>query len=99
MPYGPGSNYDADLEKILRKHGIGRAMVLVHQANTPVEKYEKLLIGNNVHLEWQITALEGFVGLMDALNKKGELLTAKPPMPEPKPEDVRQFKERGIDVG
>jgi hypothetical protein len=87
MPAGPGSRYDAELEEVLRKHKIGRALVLVHQPNTPVEKYEKLLIGQ-VNREWELTALEGFVNTLEAMNEKGKILTAKPVMPEPNPKDV-----------
>ena len=88
MQTGPGSRYDAELEGVLRKHKIGRALVFVHQPNTPVEKYEKLLIGNTNH-EWELLALEGFIETCQALLAKGELLTAKPKMPDPLPEDVK----------
>jgi len=88
MKKGPGSRYDYELEEILRKHKIGRALVLVHQPNTPVEKYEKILIGET-HKEWEMTALEGLVNTLEEMNRQGQILTAKPVMPEPLPEDVK----------
>jgi hypothetical protein len=85
MKTGAGSRYDYQLEEIFRKHGIGRALVLVHQPDTPVEKYEKLLIGDTT-FEWEIVALEGLINTLEKLNEKGLIMTAKPPMPEPDPE-------------
>ena len=87
MPEGPGSRYDVELEAVLRKHKFGRALVLVHQPNTPPEKYEKLLIGKT-NQEWELLALEGFINTMEVMNQQGTLLTNKPVMPEPKPADV-----------
>lgn len=98
METGAGSRYDYELEEILRKNKIGRALVLVHQPDTPVESYEKLLIGN-VNPEWEVMSLEYLVGFLVQLNEKGKILTAKPVMPEADPNAVKELKDKGIDVG
>lgn len=97
METGPGSRYDAELEEVLRKNRIGRALVLVHQPDTPVENYEKLLIGA-VSPEWEVMALEYLVNFMDKLNAEGKLLTAKPVMPDPDPNAIKELKAKGIDA-
>ena len=43
METGPGSRYDVQLEEVLRKNKIGRAMVFVHQPDTPVMSLEYLV--------------------------------------------------------
>ena len=98
METGPGSRYDVQLEEVLRKNKIGRAMVFVHQPDTPVENYEKLLLGN-VNPEWEVMSLEYLVQFFEKLNEEGKILTAKPVMPEADPNAVKELKEKGIDVG
>jgi hypothetical protein len=97
MLHGPGSTYDFQMEETLRKHKIGRTMVFVHQPNTPVNKYEKLLVGK-MDINWEVVALENFVNFLERQNDLGRILTAKPDMPEPDPEAVKDMKAKGITV-
>ena len=73
-------------------------MVFVHQPDTPVENYEKLLLGN-VNPEWEVMSLEYLVQFFEKLNEEGKILTAKPVMPEADPNAVKELKAKGIDVG
>lgn len=97
METGFGSVYDRELEAVLRKNKIGRALVLVHQPDTPVENYEKLLIGQ-VSPEWEVMGLEFLVSFFEKMNTEGKLLTAKPVMPAPDPNAIKELKKRGIDA-
>ncbi len=97
MEQGPGSRYDVELEEVLRKNHIGRALVLVHQSDTPVEKYEKLLVGNS-NPEWEVMALENLVNFLVKLNEQGKIRTAKPDMPEPDPDAIKELKAKGINA-
>ena len=94
MDRGIGSAYDQDIERVFKKHKVA-GMVLVHHPG-PVEKYEKLVVGN-VTLDWEIGALEGFVNELEKMNNAGKILTNKPVFPSVDKEAVLNGYDKAVE--